>query len=225
MKIKVMLGFLMLFIVGLMPIAMSASAEEQMNDAGFEHRAENMDTYIEQLEVYLNINEDGKLVIDSAYSELAIPTEVTAGIEDWISYLNNMIENGEAVVNLDYSVTMLDGHENDVKEDNKIILFASCGRSGHDLYWWGYNVFFDCNETRSVYQSFKAGGGGTVGIAAISRYIPIPPTQLASAIAGVIGGGLIGFGQMIQDEHNGNGVRMRFTGLGYAAVPTGIFPQ
>lgn len=86
-------------------------------------------------------------------------------------------------------------------------------------------MFLDSNETRTTYQSLKAGGGGAASVAGISRFIPIPPTQLASAIGAAIGGGLIGFGQMIQDEHNGNGVRLRFTGLGYAAVPTGVFPK
>lgn len=41
----------------------------------------------------------------------------------------------------------------------------------------------------------------------------------------MIGGGMVAFGKMIQSEHEGYGVRMRFTGLGYTAVPTGVFPQ
>lgn len=50
MKVKVILGFSLLFVVGLMPIDISASAEEIPSHADFEQIAENMDTYIEQLE-------------------------------------------------------------------------------------------------------------------------------------------------------------------------------
>ncbi|MFS0788907.1 hypothetical protein ABC345_21315 [Shouchella sp. 1P09AA] len=59
----------------------------------------------------------------------------------------------------------------------------------------------------------------------ISRHIPVPPRQLVSVISRTIGGGLIGLGNMIEAEHEGNGVRLRVTGLGYAVVPTGVFPQ
>lgn len=184
---------------------------------------DSTDIYINKLEKYVIVNEDETLSLDPSYVELDIPSTFIDGIEEGLVYLNKLIKSNKAIVHPDLSVTMVD----DVNQG--ITSFSTkakgCGRSGHDVYWWGYNIFLDCNETRTAYQSFKAGGGATAGIAAISRFIPVPPTQLASAIAGAIGGGLAGFGQMIQDEHEGNGVRIRFTGITYAAVPTGIFPQ
>ncbi|NVB35649.1 hypothetical protein HAU45_19465 [Bacillus licheniformis] len=174
---------------------------------------------VKKLEAYLKLNADGTLTLDPSYTKLDISRSVTNEVQEWIKYLNGLVKQKEAVINSDFSVKILDkdGNNNKMKVAKK-----GCGRSGHDVYWWGYNLYFDCNETRTLYQSFKAGGGATSGLALISRVIP---TQLASVISGVIGGGLVGFGQMIQDEHEGHGVRIRFTGLGYAAVPTGIFPQ
>jgi len=181
------------------------------------------DSYINKLEEYVIFNEDNTLTLDSDYVELGIPVDFTNSIEEGLDNLNTMIRSNQVIVDTDLNVTLVGSFAN-----NSMMMSArakGCGRSGHDLYWWGYNIFLDCNETRSTYQSFMAGGAATAGIASISRFIPVPPTQLASAIAGAIGGGLVGFGKMIKDEHQGHGVRLRFTGLGYAAVPTGVFPQ
>ncbi|MCI4126473.1 hypothetical protein [Bacillus haynesii] len=185
---------------------------------------------VKKLEAYLKLNADGTLTLDPSYTKLDISRSVTNEVQEWIKYLNGLVKQKEAVINSDFSVKILDKDGSvltlENENNNKMkVAKKGCGRSGHDVYWWGYNLYFDCNETRTLYQSFKAGGGATSGIALISRVIPVPPTQLASVISGVIGGGLVGFGQMIQDEHEGHGVRIRFTGLGYAAVPTGVFPQ
>lgn len=199
-----------------------AYKEQIIQENQLESIEKNTDNYIDKLEKYVIVNEDKTLSLDPAHVfELDIPLSFTSGIQEGLDYLNGLIKSNKAVVNTDLSVTMLD----DYGKGNISVMSRARGRSGHDLYWWGYNIFLNSNETRTTYQSFKAGGGATAGLAAIARFIPVPPTQLASAIAGVIGGGLVAYGQMIQDEHKGNGVRMRFTGLGYAAVPTGVFPQ
>ncbi len=198
--------------LGVFLVAFSNNAFAQQGD-DFEEIEANMDGYIEQLEEYLTLTDEGTLEIDPTYTELDIPLQVTEGIEEWIDYLNEQVINGEATINSDFSVSITDE------------ISVMSNRSGVDVYWWGYNVFFNANETRTLYQSLKTSGGSAVGLSIIARYIPVPPTQLASAIGGAIGGGLAGLGQMIQDEHEGNGVRIRFTGLAYAAVPTGVFPQ
>ncbi|MFO6494622.1 MULTISPECIES: hypothetical protein [Bacillus] len=202
---------------------------QKLKSEEFENVNVNMDD-VKRLEAYLKLNADGTLTLDPSYTKLGISHSVTNEVHEWIKYLNGLVKQNEAVINSDFSVKILakDGSVltlDNGNNDKMKVAKKGCGRSGHKVYWWGYNLYFDCNETRTLYQSFKAGGGATTGLAAISRFIPVPPTQLASAIAGVIGGGLVGFGQMIQDEHEGHGVRIRFTGLGYAAVPTGVFPQ
>ncbi len=180
---------------------------------------------IKKIESYLYLSKKGTLILKPDYTDLNLDHTIIKEVKTWLKYSNQLVLDKKAVIQPDFSIKMLD-ESNTNSLDHKIsTLSKGCGKNGHNVYWWGYNLYFDCNETRSLYQSFKAGGGATSGIAAISRFIPVPPTQLASAIAGVIGGGLVGFGQMIQDEHEGHGVRIRFTGLGYAAVPSGVFPQ
>lgn len=180
---------------------------------------------IKKIESYLYLSKKGTLILKPDYTDLNLDHTIIKEVKTWLKYSNQLVLEKKAVIQPDFSIKMLD-ESNTNSLDHKIsTLSKGCGKNGHNVYWWGYNLYFDCNETRSLYQSFKAGGGATSGIAAISRFIPVPPTQLASAIAGVIGGGLVGFGQMIQDEHEGHGVRIRFTGLGYAAVPSGVFPQ
>ncbi|WP_254109647.1 hypothetical protein [Bacillus pumilus] len=180
---------------------------------------------IKKIESYLYLSKKGTLILKPDYTDLNLDHTIIKEVKTWLKYSNQLVLEKKAVIQPDFSIKMLN-ESNTNSLDHKIsTLSKGCGKNGHNVYWWGYNLYFDCNETRSLYQSFKAGGGATSGIAAISRFIPVPPTQLASAIAGVIGGGLVGFGQMIQDEHEGHGVRIRFTGLGYAAVPSGVFPQ
>ncbi|WP_249199063.1 hypothetical protein [Exiguobacterium sp. PFWT01] len=182
------------------------------------------DDYIQELEPYVEIQADGTLRLKENYQSLDLPNEFIQRVETSFSHMNELIKKGDMKVNQDLSIsprhptTTLQATA--MASSNK-----GCGQSGHKVYWWAYNIYLDCNETRTTYQSFKAGSGASVGLATLSRYIPTPPTQLASVIARTIGGGYIGFGQMIKDEHKGNGVRIRFTGLGYAAIPSGIFPQ
>ncbi|MCY7576049.1 hypothetical protein MKY83_16195 [Bacillus sp. FSL M8-0266] len=180
---------------------------------------------IKKIESYLYLSKKGTLILKSNYTDLNLDHSIITEVKAWLKYSNQLVLEKKAVIQPDFSIKMLDESNTNSLDHKVSTLSKGCGKNGHNVYWWGYNLYFDCNETRSLYQSFKAGGGATSGIAAISRFIPIPPTQLASAIAGVIGGGLVGFGQMIQDEHEGHGVRIRFTGLGYAAVPSGVFPQ
>lgn len=180
---------------------------------------------IKKIESYLYLSKKGTLILKSNYTDLNLDHSIITEVKAWLKYSNQLVLEKKAVIQPDFSIKMLDESNTNSLDHKVSTLSKGCGKNGHNVYWWGYNLYFDCNETRSLYQSFKAGGGATSGIAAISRFIPVPPTQLASAIAGVIGGGLVGFGQMIQDEHEGHGVRIRFTGLGYAAVPSGVFPQ
>lgn len=180
---------------------------------------------IKKIESYLYLSKKGTLILKQDYTDLNLDHTIIKEVKTWLKYSNQLVLEKKAVIQPDFSIKMLDESNTDSLDHKVSTLSKGCGKNGHNVYWWGYNLYFDCNETRSLYQSFKAGGGATSGIAAISRFIPVPPTQLASAIAGVIGGGLVGFGQMIQDEHEGHGVRIRFTGLGYAAVPSGVFPQ
>ncbi|MFW5430488.1 hypothetical protein ACKC0K_15160 [Bacillus pumilus] len=180
---------------------------------------------IKKIESYLYLSKKGTLILKSNYTDLNLDHSIIKEVKAWLKYSNQLVLEKKAVIQPDFSIKMLDESNTNSLDHKVSTLSKGCGKNGHNVYWWGYNLYFDCNETRSLYQSFKAGGGATSGIAAISRFIPVPPTQLASAIAGVIGGGLVGFGQMIQDEHEGHGVRIRFTGLGYAAVPSGVFPQ
>lgn len=172
----------------------------------------------------MEIQADGTLRLNENYQSLDLPNEFIQRVETSFSHMNELIKKGDMKVNQDLSISP----RHPTKTLQATATASSnkeCGQSGHKVYWWGYNIYLDCNETRTTYQLFKAGGGASVGLATLSRYIPTPPTQLASAIAGSIGGGFIGFGQMIKDEYKGNGVRIRFTGLGYAAIPSGIFPQ
>lgn len=180
---------------------------------------------IKKIESYLYLSKKGTLILKPDYTDLNLDHTIIKEVKTWLKYSNQLVLEKKAVIQPDFSIKMLDESNTNSLDHKVSTLSKGCGNNGHNVYWWGYNLYFDCNETRSLYQSFKAGGGATSGIAAISRFIPVPPTQLASAIAGVIGGGLVGFGQMIQDEHEGHGVRIRFTGLGYAAVPSGVFPQ
>ncbi|WP_223260736.1 hypothetical protein [Bacillus sp. LNXM65] len=180
---------------------------------------------IKKIESYLYLSKKGTLILKSNYTDLNLDHSIIKEVKAWLKYSNQLVLEKKAVIQPDFSIKMLDESNTNSLDHKVSTLSKGCGKNGHNVYWWGYNLYFDCNETRSLYQSFKAGGGATSGIAAISRFIPVPPTQLASSIAGVIGGGLVGFGQMIQDEHEGHGVRIRFTGLGYAAVPSGVFPQ
>lgn len=180
---------------------------------------------IKKIESYLYLSKKGTLILKPDYTDLNLDHTIIKEVKTWLKYSNQLVLEKKAVIQPDFSIKMLDESNTNSLDHKVSTLSKGCGKNGHNVYWWGYNLYFDCNETRSLYQSFKAGGGATSGIAAISRFIPVPPTQLASAIAGVIGGGLVGFGQMIQDEHEGHGVRIRFTGLGYAAVPSGVFPQ
>ncbi|WP_281237567.1 hypothetical protein P5654_018845 [Bacillus safensis] len=180
---------------------------------------------IKKIESYLYLSKKGTLILKPDYTDLNLDHTIIKEVKTWLKYSNQLVLEKKAVIQPDFSIKMLDDSNTNSLDHKVSTLSKGCGKNGHNVYWWGYNLYFDCNETRSLYQSFKAGGGATSGIAAISRFIPVPPTQLASAIAGVIGGGLVGFGQMIQDEHEGHGVRIRFTGLGYAAVPSGVFPQ
>ncbi|WP_234833498.1 hypothetical protein [Bacillus altitudinis] len=180
---------------------------------------------IKKIESYLYLSKKGTLILKSDYTDLDLDHSIINEVKAWLKYSNQLVLEKKAVIQPDFSIKILDESSTNSLDHKVSTLSKGCGKNGHNVYWWGYNLYFDCNETRSLYQSFKAGGGATSGIAAISRFIPVPPTQLASAIAGVIGGGLVGFGQMIQDEHEGHGVRIRFTGLGYAAVPSGVFPQ
>lgn len=180
---------------------------------------------IKKIESYLYLSKKGTLILKPDYTDLNLDHTIIKEVKTWLKYSNQLVLEKKAVIQPDFSIKMLDESNTNSLDHKVSTLSKGCGKNGHNVYWWGYNLYFDCNETRSLYQSFKAGGGATSGIAAISRFIPVPPTQLASAIAGVIGGGLVGFGQMIQDEHDGHGVRIRFTGLGYAAVPSGVFPQ
>lgn len=180
---------------------------------------------IKKIESYLYLSKKGTLILKPDYTDLNLDHTIIKEVKTWLKYSNQLVLEKKAVIQPDFSIKMLDESNTNSLDHKVSTLSKGCGKNGHNVYWWGYNLYFDCNETRSLYQSFKAGRGATSGIAAISRFIPVPPTQLASAIAGVIGGGLVGFGQMIQDEHEGHGVRIRFTGLGYAAVPSGVFPQ
>ncbi|GAB4074581.1 hypothetical protein GCM10028778_20840 [Barrientosiimonas marina] len=221
MKSKSLVALVSLLIFTL-PISVGASSLNKAEDGVPE---QNMDNYINQLETYVKIDNDGTISLDSSYKEdLEIPKKVTEGIEDWMNYLNQLVRDGKADINEDLEVSVDQDVQGLNTSNGDISLFAS-GRSGVDVHWWGYNIFLNSTETRTVYQSFKTSGGAMDGAAVISRFIPVPPTQLVSAISGAIGGGLVGFGNMIQDENQGNGVRIRFTGLGYAAVPTGVFPQ
>lgn len=221
MNIKLMrqslFSLVAVWILGIM-FTISVSAEDNNVNAL------KSNDYIQELEPYVEIQSDGTLRLNEDYQSLDLPSEFIQRVETSFSHMNELIKKGEMKVNQDLSISPIDS-----TRTLQAMVTAStskgCGRSGHKVYWWGYNLYLDCNETRTTYQSFKAGGGASVGLATLSRYIPTPPTQLASAIAGTIGGGFVGFGQMIKDEHKGNGVRIRFTGLGYAAIPSGIFPQ
>lgn len=224
-------------LIGLLTIIISTtgfsnvvSAEEKKSDVNNSEQKDVKKTKvsmkdIKKIESYLYLSKKGTLILKPDYTDLNLDHSIIKEVKAWLKYSNQLVLEKKAVIQPDFSIKMLDESNTNSLDHKVSTLSKGCGKNGHNVYWWGYNLYFDCNETRSLYQSFKAGGGATSGIAAISRFIPVPPTQLASAIAGVIGGGLVGFGQMIQDEHEGHGVRIRFTGLGYAAVPSGVFPQ
>lgn len=181
---------------------------------------------VKKLEAYLKLNADGTLTLDPSYTKLDISRSVTNEVQDWIKYLNDLVKQKEAVINSDFSVKILDKDGSVLtleNGNNHKMKVAKKGAVDLVMISTGGDIIFILTVMKQ--EPFKAGGGATSGLALISRVIPVPPTQLASVISGVIGGGLVGFGQMIQDEHEGHGVRIRFTGLGYAAVPTGVFPQ
>lgn len=150
---------------------------------------------IKKIESYLYLSKKGTLILKPDYTDLNLDHTIIKEVKTWLKYSNQLVLEKKAVIQPDFSIKMLDESNTNSLDHKVSTLSKGCGKNGHNVYWWGYSLYFDCNETRSLYQSFKAGGGATSGIAAISRFIPVPPTQLASAIAGVIGGGLVGFGQ------------------------------
>jgi len=71
---------------------------------------------------------------------------------------------------------------------------------------WGYNIYFTNKETKQV-----ANGETVIGIG------------LGFAGLGVPAALVEGLGAIISNQNNGYGVRVRMTGLGAKAIPTGIF--
>ena len=71
---------------------------------------------------------------------------------------------------------------------------------------WGYNIYFTNKETKQV-----ANGETVIGIGLGLAGLEVPAAFVE------------GLGAIISTQNNGYGVRVRMTGLGAKAIPTGIF--
>jgi len=165
---------------------------------------------------------------NSYKNHVDVPDEIVKEVKAWMDTLNKLSKKGKVEITKDLEVNILDKKKEKNDASSTVETFRSGGKNDLDFTWKGPRLYLCEDNTRELENLLIKSAGTSAIVAAIAKWTGAG-TKTVYPVAIVISGASGTIAKLLDNNCEGNGVRIRFSpGLPPYTPPyvyTGMEPQ